>query len=444
MIWKNTIANVLIILLLACSFAFVPASAVSVNLGSTDPGLFERVDALSQYGIENWTNPESPIYDPAVFKAYGKVLPIHNATQLNDFAYNLRSVRESSWDEIEFYPNGHVVRYGGGPDRGYFLVELYDDGTAYSEKHTQKIYDIVDKYALEKGIQNVPVAFTLTKDTSIIGFVEFPVYLYDIDDSSAGDGNNSYFKYLKGDLNFIASRGTLPEIMDTEWNNSIQNCWLNVKGISYLRFDQSIRNIEFRDGVSVVKISPAYNGQMNESRINEMYQKIESYCEEKKGISDIPVVFMWAEDEDYVTLEHDSDAFENAKYDPYFIASRGSVPIFANEGEWTEWSIIVFEARNIDELNDYLSNSSLESYGFNSYTCYIQVDVNRTTSEKINDSFINDTYQIIAEHYEKEGISDVPVVFMWYEPVIGDTPGFTSLMLLLSLLLLAGIQRKLF
>jgi hypothetical protein len=171
-----------------------PSSAVSVNLGSTDPGLFERVAALSQYGIENWTNPESPIYDSAVFKAYGKVPPIHNATQLNEFAYNLRSVRESFWDEIEFYPNGHVVRHGGGPDRGYFLVELYDDGTAYSEKHTQKIYDIIDKYALETGIQNVPVAFTLTKDTSIIGFVEFPVYLYDIGDDSAGDEDSSSFE----------------------------------------------------------------------------------------------------------------------------------------------------------------------------------------------------------------------------------------------------------
>lgn len=78
--------------------------------------------------------------------------------------------------------------------------------------------------------------------------------------------------------------------MNQEWNNSIQNCWLNVKCISYLRFDQSIRNIEFRDGVSVVKISPAYDGQMNEFRINEMYQKIESYCEEKKGISEIPAL----------------------------------------------------------------------------------------------------------------------------------------------------------
>jgi len=444
MIRKNTIANILVFILLVCTFVLAPASAVSVNLGSTSGDVFERVAALSQYGIENWTDPESPIYDPAVFKAYGKVPPIHNATQLNEFAYNLRSVRENSWDEIEFYPNGHVVRYGGGPDRGYFLVELYDDGTAYSEKHTQKIYDIVNKHALENGIEDVPVVFTLTRDTSTIGYAEFPVYLYDIEDDSAGDENNSYFEYLKGDLNFIASRGTFPEIMDQEWNNSIQNCWLNVKGISYLRFDQSIRNIEFRDGVSVVKISPAYNGQMNESRINEMYQKIESYCEEKEGISDIPVVFMWAEDEDYVTLEHDPEAFENAKYDPYFIASRGSVPAFANEDEWTEWSIIVFEARNIDELNDYLSNSSLESYVFNSYACYIQVDVNRTTSEKINDPLIDEVYQIIADHYEKEGISDVPVVFMWYEPVIGDTPGFTSAMLILCLLLLGGIQRKLF
>ena len=186
--------NIRILIMVIILAGITPSSAVSVNLGSTDPGLFDRIDSLSQYGIENWTDPESPIYDPAVFKAYGKVPPIHNATQLNEFAYNLRSVRESSWDEIEFYPNGHVVRYGCDPHRGYFLVELYDDGTAYSEKHTQKIYDIVDKYALERGIQNVPVVFTLTKDTSTIGYAEFPVYMYDLDDDSAGDEDSSSFE----------------------------------------------------------------------------------------------------------------------------------------------------------------------------------------------------------------------------------------------------------
>ena len=240
---------------------------------------------------------------------------------------------------------------------------------------------------------------------------------------------------------FIANRGTFPDTIDQKWNNSIRNCWLNVKGPSYFRFDKSIRSIGFRNGVSVVEISSAYEGQINDSRIDEIYQKIESYCEENEGISDIPVVFMWAEDEDALKLEYNPYAFENIKDDPDFIAARGSVPTFANENEWMEWSYIVFEARHIDELNNYISNGPLVSYGFNRYKGYIEVGVNKATPEKVNDSLINEIYQIIEEHYDNEGVSDVPVVFMWSGPVIEDTPGFTSLMLILCLLALARLRR---
>lgn len=259
---------------------------------------------------------------------------------------------------------------------------------------------------------------------------------------SAEAENDSYIEELKNEPNFIASKGTIPETIDQEWNNSIRNCWLNVKGPSYYRFDKSIRSIGFRDGVSVVEVSPAYEGQMNKSRIDEIYQKIEFYCEETKGISDIPVVFIWAEEEDYVSLEYDPDAFENIKEDHDFIAARGSVPTFANEDEWMEWSVIVFEARHIDELSNYISNGPLVSYGFNRYKGYIEVGVDKDTSEKVNDHFIDEIYQIIADHYEKEGIHDVPVVFMWSEPFIEETPGFTPLILFMSLLILVMMKKR--
>ena len=178
---KTKIGLIMLALLLT---GITPSSAVSVNLDSTDPGLFERVAALSQYGIENWTDPASPIYDPAVFKAYGKVPPIRNATQMNEFADKLRSSRDSSWNEIDFYPNGHVVQYGSDPRCGYFYITLYNDGTAYSEKHTQKIYDIVDKYALENGIEDVPVVFVLT-NSMYVGSFEFAYLMYDLEDEPA-------------------------------------------------------------------------------------------------------------------------------------------------------------------------------------------------------------------------------------------------------------------
>lgn len=172
--------NFLIIAVLLVGIAHANASIA--DSGSTDSELFERIAALSQYGLENSTNPESPIYDPSVVKAYGKVPLIHNANQLNAFADKLRDIREGSWNEIDFYPDSSVVRYGSDPSRAYFLIELYDYGKDnYSENDTREIYDIVEKYAIENGIEEVPVVFTLTKETEIIGFAEFPVYLYDLD-----------------------------------------------------------------------------------------------------------------------------------------------------------------------------------------------------------------------------------------------------------------------
>jgi hypothetical protein len=51
---------------------------------------------------------------------------------------------------------------------------------------------------------------------------------------------------------------------------------------------------------------------------------------------------------------------------------------------------------------------------------------------------------MIDEKAEEEGINDVPVVFRWSEKdieVTEDTPGFTSMMLVLGLALAIGIRR---
>ncbi len=203
---KTKIGLIILALLLT---GVAHTSAVSVNLGGTSGDVFERVAALSQYGIENWTDPASPIYDPAVLKAYGKVPPIHNATQMTEFAEKLRLVRENSWNETDFYPNGPVVLYGSGPTRGYFLVELYDDGrgkNAYTESDTREIYNIIDKYALTEGIKDIPVAFTLINDTRIVGFLEFPVYMYDVEDGAAEE--NASLEQITEDANLQETNST--------------------------------------------------------------------------------------------------------------------------------------------------------------------------------------------------------------------------------------------
>ncbi|WP_407356150.1 hypothetical protein [Methanolobus sp. WCC5] len=179
--------NILVFISALLIIGITQASAFNVTYSSIDNGIFERITTLSQNGIKNCTNPESPIYDSSVVKAYGNVPFISNASQLNEFTDKLRHVRENSWQEIDFYPNGSIVRYGSDPSRGYFLIELYDNGEGnYSEEDTREIYDIVEKYAIKNAIEDIPVVFTLTKETGFIGFLEYPVYRYDIDNKTVG------------------------------------------------------------------------------------------------------------------------------------------------------------------------------------------------------------------------------------------------------------------
>ncbi|SFM90122.1 hypothetical protein [Methanolobus profundi] len=258
----------------------------------------------------------------------------------------------------------------------------------------------------------------------------------------ASTATNTLEEYTD-DIHFIASRGNLPDTVDQEWKIVIQDCWLNITSPSYDNFDESIKSIGNRNGVLTVYLKSAYKKEINDSQIDEIYQKIESYCEENSDISNVPVVFMWAEDEEDLTFEYNPNAFESIKKDSDYIASRGTVPVFEDEKEWMKWSDAVFEARHINELDQYYASQGgpLLSYGFKKYSGYIEVGVNKNTPEKITDSSIDEVYQIIAEHYEKEGISDIPVVFMLYYPPTEESTGFTSVMLILCILILIRIRR---
>ena len=257
------------------------------------------------------------------------------------------------------------------------------------------------------------------------------------------NAETSTFKDYADDSHFIASRGNISNNATQEWDISLQNCWLNMTGISYYKYDESIKSIGGGNGILMVYVGSAYEGEIDELRIDEMYQKIESYCEENNGISDVPVVFVWAEDEDDLIFEYDPSAFENITYSPNFIAARGTVPTFESENEWDNWSNAVFEERQIDELDQYYASQGgiLLSYGFNMYSGYIEIEVNKNTPEKVNDSSIDEIYQIIEEHYQNEGISNIPVVFMWGEPMIEDSPGFTSFILVLCISILVKIRK---
>lgn len=173
---------------------------------------------LNEESLTNCTNPESPIYDPNVLKAYGKIPVIKNTTQLAEFNSTLQTVRDNSIREVKpyLYPNGPIVDYGAGSMHGYFMIKLYDyegNKTVYSRTELKEIYKVVEKYALEAGTDEVPVMFCLWDKTAIFYFpennssfdgsifgkdvvqltdIEFPVYYYNI-------ANSSFLQIIKND-----------------------------------------------------------------------------------------------------------------------------------------------------------------------------------------------------------------------------------------------------
>ena len=161
---------------------------------------------LNKESLKNCTNLESPIYDPNILKAYGNVPTIKNTSQLDDFSSILQAIRDNSIREVKpyLYPDGPIVNYGAGSMPGYFLIRLYDyegNKTVYPETELKEIYDIVEKNAIEVGLDEVPVIFCLWDKTTMFYFpennptfgkdvvqltdVRFPVRFYYLSNSSS-------------------------------------------------------------------------------------------------------------------------------------------------------------------------------------------------------------------------------------------------------------------
>nr|WP_321496320.1 hypothetical protein [uncultured Methanolobus sp.] len=218
---------------------------------------------------------------------------------------------------------------------------------------------------------------------------------------------------------FIASRGTFADSIDQEWKNAIVDCWTYLQDSPfYYKFDKAINSIACNNEFLIIDLNSEYGEEINDSRIDLMYQKIEAYCEENTGLHGVPIVFMWADNSEKLEILYNPYAFEKAKNNTDFIVAMGIVPIFADENEWLEWSEEIHEARYIKGLETYLSSSPVILYDFIETGSYIEVGVNKKTPEKVNSTVINEIYQIIDTHYEQQGINNIPVVFIWAEPYI--------------------------
>ncbi|WP_340820518.1 hypothetical protein [Methanolobus sp. WCC4] len=262
-------------------------------------------------------------------------------------------------------------------------------------------------------------------------------------ENNSGDAlrTNSCFEGYENDI--FACRGKLPDVMDKEWNNSIRNCWLNLTRMGTSEFDSSFRGIGSRDRMLNVYLSSDYQDEIDEERLDKIYQKIESYCEEQEGIIEVPVVFMWQEDELHFP-EYGPETFKRIQNEPWLVTTRGIVPVIEGTSEKIVWTDKLTKVtHNAKEVDKYFSESGGPIFGFGtSINGYITVDFNVYEPEKINNSLIDEIYLIIDEKAEEEGISDVPVVFAWSEGCIEESPGFSSILLVLSLLFIVRIRKK--
>ncbi|MCC4769869.1 hypothetical protein FXV91_06530 [Methanosarcina sp. DH2] len=289
-----------------------------------------------------------------------------------------------------------------------------------------------------------------------------------LNDSESDEISDSVKEFANDPL-FIAFRGNIPETVDQEWKNSITDCWLNLNrvGPSYSEFDSSIKSVAASD-VIIIELGSAYKGEVDNSRINEMYQKIEEYCEKQEGISEIPIVFVWAQDEEDLPLpDYGPQIFEEIKNETGFIATRGTMPVITDAYEKVEWEETAGECIHSfrSELRPYMKSSGgpLTGYGY-IYRGYIFVAFDPKSIESVNDSIIDEIYLIIEDHCEHEGVSEAPVVFEWRGDVIEEeglaespdedkevtdnltstyqTPGFTSIMVILGLLSVLVFKRS--
>jgi hypothetical protein len=278
--------------------------------------------------------------------------------------------------------------------------------------------------------------------------------------SSGSDNADSSFDEFTTDPHFIAFRGTLPETIDQEWENLVTECVLSLEP-SYT-IDSSIRDIYHAEAIEI-HLGSAYKGKINESKIDEIYQKIEHHCEQEAGISGIPVVFMWAEDEEDLPLpDYGQEILVKARNSSSVIAVYGTMPVITEESEKREWLDTIKDCIDDSgsELHPYMKELGGPMMGYGvSINGYVSVDMDTNNPEKVNESVTDEIYQKINSRFTQEAdIDEVPVVFSWTGPSGEDelideplateendstrsTLGFTAIMVM-CLLFLIKVQRK--
>jgi len=145
--------------------------------------------------------------------------------------------------------------------------------------------------------------------------------------------------------------------------------------------------------------------KLNETTIDEIYKRIDDYCEQE-NVSEVPVLFMWSHiEEDLPLPDYGPESFEKAKNETGFITTRGTMPVITDADEKIEWTdLLVKCSQQLSRLN---SNTGIRPYftefggPVNSFGTningYLIVGFEEYTPEKVNESVIDEIYQVIDE-----------------------------------------------
>lgn len=259
---------------------------------------------------------------------------------------------------------------------------------------------------------------------------------------------------LENDTQFITTRGTVPDTINQEWENSIIECYFNLtKNKPYSQFDISIAGYgAHRDNFIEVKLDPAYQEEINETRIDEIYRKISSYCEQNYNLSEVPIVFTWT-DSGYSLPDLGQNDFEEAEKIEGFIEARGTIPEITESGKKREWYGLLYANAPVSKIEQYMISNGGHVVSFGAdINGYLIVEFDTTYQTTVNGSTINEMYGLIESHYKNAGINEVPVVFVGGVEIVADEgeapsetnilPDFTSTMLVFVLFLTIGLRRR--
>jgi hypothetical protein len=301
---KSRIGLVLAILLFSFVILIFPSSAGDSVLLSTGSNYSENPEVSNVdfnyytyfFGLDSYGN--------TVITRYGKLPVLDTNEQKENWNSTLERLGSGIKDTVAseyMYPHGEVVTCGTNA-KGYFVI-LFRYGNV-DESLMNEIYSLMDSYAKEMGIQDIPVEFGYgTYQAEIPLDREQGIYhTYGESTENLSESEmQAIEKYMKekpeqlwGDGQ-IANYGKIPLLKDKKemhsWFEKLSSIKYNTeeKILPYLENGQLV---DYGIGLTTLSVN-IYNGLPSEEKTSlteEIYQIINDEAK-NQNVTDVPVTF---------------------------------------------------------------------------------------------------------------------------------------------------------